>query len=249
MATFRAGLQILSLTVRRCHMPACSPALVLSSSRLLPASALTILRPQNNSRSSLLHTTANTASYRNTIFEDKARTKIGNVNVVAPNFLKYNEVVYPPTEPGEPERPAEVCNSRFQIKYSRKKLWYTAVMVRGMSIDEAIKQLSFHRRKGAAHIKEVLEEAQEMAVRDHNVEFKSNLWIADSFVVKGITVKGIRKHARARQGIIHYRYCNYFVRLREGKPPEHYYPPEKTGNDLMADYIRKHREKRVVFGL
>ncbi|CAG5134441.1 unnamed protein product, partial [Candidula unifasciata] len=223
--------------------------LVSNSSRLLPASCLTILQPQNICRSSLLHTTASNASYRNTIFEDKARNKMGNVNVMPPNFLKHNEVVYPPTKPGEPERPAEVCHSRFQIKYSMKKLWFVAVMVRGMSIDEAIKQLSFYKRKGAAHVKEVLEEAQEMAVRDHNVEFKSNLWIADSFVTKGIVVKGVRKHARGRKGIIHYRYTNYYVRLREGKPPEHYYAPEKTGNELMADYIRKHRQKEIFFGL
>jgi large subunit ribosomal protein L22 len=41
------------------------------------------------------------------------------------------------------------------IKYSPQKLWYPAFMIRGMSIDEAIKQLSFHKLKGAAIIKEV----------------------------------------------------------------------------------------------
>ena len=46
-----------------------------------------------------------------------------------------------------------------------------------MSIDEAIKQLSFHKLKGAKIIREVLEEAQELAVKQHNIEFKSNLWI------------------------------------------------------------------------
>lgn len=46
-----------------------------------------------------------------------------------------------------------------------------------MSIDEAIKQLSFHKLKGSKIIREVLEEAQELAVKQHNIEFKSNLWI------------------------------------------------------------------------
>lgn len=50
-------------------------------------------------------------------------------------------------------------------------------MVRGMSIDEAVKQLSFVLKKGAEPVKEVLLEAQEIAVRDQNVEFKSNLWV------------------------------------------------------------------------
>lgn len=56
-------------------------------------------------------------------------------------------------------------------------MWYIASFVRGMSIDEAIKQLSFVLKKGAAAVKETLLEAQELAVKQHNVEYKSNLWI------------------------------------------------------------------------
>jgi len=46
-----------------------------------------------------------------------------------------------------------------------------------MSIDEAVKQLSFLQKKGAIIAKEVILEAQRMAVESHNVEFKSNLWV------------------------------------------------------------------------
>lgn len=53
-----------------------------------------------------------------------------------------------------------------------------------MSIDEAIKQLSFHKMKGAAIIKEVLLEAQELAVAQHNIEYKSNLWIC-KYLMRG----------------------------------------------------------------
>lgn len=63
------------------------------------------------------------------------------------------------------------------IKYPAEKLWFPALMIRGLSIDEAIKQLSFHKLKGAGIIKEVLLEAQELAVKQHNIEYKSNLWI------------------------------------------------------------------------
>lgn len=56
-------------------------------------------------------------------------------------------------------------------------MYYVASFVRGMSIDEAIKELSFVLKKGASAVKETLLEAQEMAVKEHNVEFKSNLWI------------------------------------------------------------------------
>merc|ERR1712142_879647 len=99
---------------------------------------------------------------------------------------RYNKIVYPPTEPGEDVRPAEITHSRQNIKYSPLKLWYIACMIRGMSIDEALKQLSFYKRKGATAVKEVLLEAQEMAVNEHGVEFKSNLWISEANASKGV---------------------------------------------------------------
>lgn len=66
---------------------------------------------------------------------------------------------------------------RTNIKYSPWKMWYIACMVRGMTVDEAIKQLSFIQKKGAVAVKETILEAQQMAVEQHNVEFRSNLWV------------------------------------------------------------------------
>lgn len=56
-------------------------------------------------------------------------------------------------------------------------MWYIASMVRGMSVDEAIKQLKFTLKKGAKDVRETIEEAKELAVKHHNVEFGSNLWV------------------------------------------------------------------------
>lgn len=56
-------------------------------------------------------------------------------------------------------------------------MWYIASFVRGMSVDEAVKQLSFLKKKGAAIAKEVILEAQNIAVEEHDIEFKSNLWV------------------------------------------------------------------------
>lgn len=58
-------------------------------------------------------------------------------------------------------------------------MWYIASFIRGLSIDEALKQLSFVLKKGAGDIKQAILEAQELAVTRHNVEFKSNLWIGE----------------------------------------------------------------------
>lgn len=56
-------------------------------------------------------------------------------------------------------------------------MWYIACLIRGMTIDEAIRQLRFVQKKGAAFILDTILEAQEKAIKEHNVEFKSNLWI------------------------------------------------------------------------
>ncbi|XP_068958616.1 large ribosomal subunit protein uL22m isoform X2 [Petaurus breviceps papuanus] len=96
---------------------------------------------------------------------------------ISRKWEKKNKIVYPPQLPGEPRRPAEIYHCRRQIKYSKDKMWYLAKLIRGMSIDQALAQMEFSDKKGAKIIKEVLLEAQDMAVRDHNVEYRSNLYI------------------------------------------------------------------------
>lgn len=136
---------------------------------------------------------------------------------------------------------------RTNIKYSPFKMWYVASMIRGMSVDEAIKQLSFVNKKGALDVKEVLLEAQKLAVEKHNVEFKSNLWVAESFATKGIVMKGVRRHAKGRFGMVHYVHTHYFVRLEEGSPPAHFYleTAPKTTNTLLSEWVDEMRQRRI----
>ncbi|XP_075756728.1 large ribosomal subunit protein uL22m isoform X1 [Pelodiscus sinensis] len=160
---------------------------------------------------------------------------------------KKNRIVYPPQLPGEPRRPAEIFHCRREIKYSKDKMWYLAKLIKGMSIDQALAQLEFNDKKGAKVIKEVLLEAQEMAVRDHNVEFKSNLYIADSFSGKGHYLKRIRYHGRGMFGIMEKVKCHYFVKLVEGPPP----PPEapRTGFDQAKEYVQELRNRTIIHTL
>ncbi|XP_072756949.1 large ribosomal subunit protein uL22m [Anoplolepis gracilipes] len=162
------------------------------------------------------------------------------------HFLDYNKTIFPPQKPDEERRPAYVCHMKANIKYSPKKMWYVASFVRGMSVDEAVKQLSFLHMKGAEIAKEVILEAQRLAVENHNVEFKSNLWVAESFSNKGVVIKGLRRHAKGRKGTIHYRHVHYFVRLEEGPPPKHYYLPHpKTGEELLEDWLKQMHKRKV----
>lgn len=70
-------------------------------------------------------------------------------------------------------------------------------MIRGLSVDEAIKQLKFLQKKAATDVREVLIEAKEMALRDHNVEYPSNMWVG-----KGIFF--IKTH------ILGIYFCNFY---------------------------------------
>ncbi|XP_018579948.1 39S ribosomal protein L22, mitochondrial [Anoplophora glabripennis] len=162
-------------------------------------------------------------------------------------FLKYNKEVYPPQSPEEEPRPAFVCHQRTNIKYSPWKMWYIASFIRGMPVDEAIKQLKFVTKKGAKDVRETIEEAKELAVKEHNVEFPSNMWVAESFVSKGHVVKGIRRHARARFGVVEYFHCHYFVRLEEGKPPKHYYlPAPQQPHEQLQDWLANMRKRKIT---
>ncbi|ERE68767.1 39S ribosomal protein L22 [Cricetulus griseus] len=166
---------------------------------------------------------------------------------ISQRWEKKNNIVYPPQLPGEPRRPAEIYHCRRQIKYSKDKMWYLAKLIRGMSIDQALAQLEFNDKKGAQIIKEVLLEAQDMAVREHNVEFRSNLYVAESTSGRGQCLKRLRYHGRGRFGIMEKVYCHYFVKLVEGPPP----PPEarKTTFDHAKEYIQQLRSRTIIHTL
>ncbi|CAD7090781.1 unnamed protein product [Hermetia illucens] len=165
-------------------------------------------------------------------------------------WLQYNKVVHPPQEPHEEPRNAYVCHMKTNIKYSPDKMWYIASFVRGMTVDEAVKQLSFILRKGAKYAKETILEAQKIAVERHNVEFKSNLWIAESFVGKGRYFRGVRRHARGRTGEVEYKHCHYFVRLEEGQPPKDYYlPAPKTPQEQFDEWMEGMRKRKITHTL
>ncbi|XP_026226845.1 39S ribosomal protein L22, mitochondrial [Anabas testudineus] len=162
------------------------------------------------------------------------------------NWERKNLKVYPPQLPDELRRPAEIHHCRRQIKYSKDKMWYLAKMIRGMSIDEAVAQLEFNDKKGAKVMREVLLEAQEMAVKNHNVEYKSNLYVAESFSSKGKYLKRIRYHGRGMFGIMDKVYCHYFVKLVEGSPPK---PEEKTSFDQAKEYVQNLKNRTIIHSL
>jgi len=158
----------------------------------------------------------------------------------------YNERVYPPDGT---YRPAFVTHMRANIKYSHEKMWYIAVLTRGKTITEALKQLEFVNLKGARVMEEILLEAQEMALKEHHFQYKTDMWVAEALTERAKIIKGYRRHRLGRDlGTVKYRYTNVFVRLEEGQPPEHYeeYAAGLTPRQQIAKFLEDHRGKRTV---
>jgi len=163
------------------------------------------------------------------------------------NWPSYNERVWMPD--GQ-YRPAYVCHMRDNVKYTHKKMWHIAQFVRGLSVDEAIKQLNFINKKGAFIAAEVIEEARQLAIKEHCVEFGSNLWVSESFATKGQRVKGMRRHARMRMATVNYDFMHYYVRLEEGQPPKDYwgsYHRPFNQHKMLEEWVANHRERKPGF--
>lgn len=58
-------------------------------------------------------------------------------------------------------------------------------------------------------------------------------------------MKGLRRHARKRFGVVEYKHCHYFVRLEEGPPPKDYYLPQPDGPSLLKRWIQERRDLRI----
>lgn len=159
-------------------------------------------------------------------------------------YLKDNDIIYPPQAADEERRKGYICYVKPNIKYSPLNMWYIAGLIRGMTVDEATKQLSFLHKKGALIAKEAILDAQKQAA-EHNIEFKSDLWIAHAYSTKSLTLRGARCHGRRRVYPNSYRFCNLFIRLEEGPPPKSYSKPTKTQSEALSDWMKRMRSRKI----
>ena len=116
-------------------------------------------------------------------------------------------------------------------------------------MDEAIKQLAFVPKKGAHIMREVLEEARQVALKQHNFEFKSDMYVGEANVGKGLVIKGVRKHAFFRLGEVRYFHCHIMVRLVEGPPPAYFYHAPLSNRKKLELYVEDLRRRKPKFTL
>lgn len=123
-------------------------------------------------------------------------------------------------EQGIPQPPPiEIPHCRRDVRIGPKKMTLVANLVSRMPIQDAITQCEFSPKGAAEVVKEVLEEAQEIAVKRYGVEDKNNLYVDQSHVGRGQHLKRIKFHGRGRFGKMKRYYCHYFCVLKEGVPP------------------------------
>nr|XP_004225664.1 39S ribosomal protein L22, mitochondrial-like [Ciona intestinalis] len=162
-------------------------------------------------------------------------------------WTENNKMLYSPMDPEKGVRPAEIYYGRANVRYPPKKLYHVAYIVKGLNIDEAITHLGYINNKAARTIADVLREAQEHAVAEHNVEFKSNLHIVDSFAESSGAVKFPIYHARGRMALGKCRFSNYYCLLREGPaPPKR---PKLTALEFGIVHLDELRNRKISDGL
>lgn len=120
-------------------------------------------------------------------------------------------------EKGIPEPPREtIYHCERGLRCSPIKMNLVAAQIRGLPVDEAIKQMTFSPKRAATLVKKAIEAAQVIAEEKYGIQDKTHLWIAESYVGKGRYIKKIRIHGRGRFGIQEKKFCHYFLVLKEG---------------------------------
>uniref|UniRef100_A0A0K0G2I3 Large ribosomal subunit protein uL22m n=1 Tax=Strongyloides venezuelensis TaxID=75913 RepID=A0A0K0G2I3_STRVS len=165
----------------------------------------------------------------------------------------YNTTVWPlgyiVPETGLPKS-KEVFHCEKQIHFSPKRMWQACELVIGMNVDEAILQLELQQIKGCLILAEALGKARKRASDEFNIEFPSDMHVAEAFAIQSNIIKGLRRHARGMIHPIRYRYIDLYVRLEEGEGPgfKSRLKP-KNGFEKGEDYIEYLRSRSIKYSI
>jgi len=119
------------------------------------------------------------------------------------------------------KRPEPIAVARkLIIKGSPYKLNDVAKLIRGMQIDQAVRELTFcSRRVGRTIVKKVVEAARANAMHNQKMDPKRT-YVAEAFVGKSMYLKRIYYHARGRSGVKHRPFSRITVILKHKPLPE-----------------------------
>ena len=101
-----------------------------------------------------------------------------------------------------------------QIRTSPRKLNLVAELIRGMSAEAALNQLTFSRRRIAKDVKKVLQSAIANAENNHQLDV-DRLVVAEAHVGKALVMKRMHTRGRGRSARIEKPFSNLTVIVRE----------------------------------
>jgi len=197
----------------------------------------------------------------NPLFRQRADTAVNRCDqdLLSPiaKWELRNRIVYPPMEEvkkyyedREEEcprlQPPFVVHSRQQIRGNPKQLNYAAYMIMGMNVDDAIDQLDLHPFEECTELKETILEAVDLAINQHGMEFRSNMYVAYSKAVKGKYFFGVRKRMGSNFQKTKYKYTNYIVCLVEGEAPKDFFPVDHQDcNWKLENRLKQLRAREI----
>lgn len=101
-----------------------------------------------------------------------------------------------------------------QIRISPRKLDLVAGAIRGKSVNSALAELTFSKRRIARDVKKVLQSAIANAENNHQLDV-DQLYIAEASVGKGLVLKRWQPRARGRVGRIRKPFSELTLVVRE----------------------------------
>ena len=106
------------------------------------------------------------------------------------------------------------------VKSSPRKINLILKSITGMGVNEAVKNLTFARKRIAHDIKKTVQSAVANAENNYQYDI-DKLYIKEAYVGKAIVLKRFRARAKGRASPIKKPYSNVTIILSENKKVEH----------------------------
>ena len=120
---------------------------------------------------------------------------------------------------GKEKNPRRVADNEAMAKLrmlrtSPQKLNLVAALIRGKSVDKALTDLTFSKKRVAQDVKKCLQSAIANAENNHNLDV-DELVVAEAFVGKNLVMKRGRPRARGRYGRINKPFSELTIKVRQ----------------------------------
>ncbi|MCI0599317.1 MAG: 50S ribosomal protein L22 [Beijerinckiaceae bacterium] len=100
------------------------------------------------------------------------------------------------------------------LRVSPQKLNLLAQLIRGKTVEKALADLEFTRKRSALDVKKTLESAIANAENNHNLDV-DDLVVAQAFVGNGMVLKRFAPRARGRSGRIRKPFAHLTIVVRD----------------------------------